>query len=223
MDYRFATLDEATALAMTYTPSASTEDRLLFRTWVWEALKQIGPTSHWVKVAELVPKNGSFKKPDDMASAISIGLYAGTEEVKYNYEPEAGGRVHVDRFQIHDNLVDNQVVGRVDLTDDAYYYHLGDNGSMVTKMMIRYYALPVDRNGELLIPEDNLFAVAMFCKWSWTMRKGDNQSEQLNARDTWYRELGSIKGKNKMPSMHRAAEFFKNYASLLNSYRPNTF
>lgn len=222
MDYRFSTLDEATALAMTYTPSATTEDRLMFRTWVWEAVKQIGPTLHWIKTANLVPKNGSFEKPKDLASTISIALYAGDTEVSYNYEP-AGGRIHTNRYDIHENLVSTELVGRVDLSDDAYYFHLGDNGDMVTKMKIRYYALPLDRNGELLIPEDNLFATSMFCKWSWSMRKGDNQSEQMNARDTWYRELSSIKGRNKMPSRLRASEFFKSYASLINSYKPNTF
>lgn len=223
MDFRFSTLDEATALAMTYTPSATTEDRLLFRTWVHQALMQIGPTSHWVKIATLTPKNGSFEKPKDMASPISIALYAGDTEVSYTYHQSAGGRIHTNRYDIHENVVDSELVGRVDLSDDAYYYHLGDNGSMVTSMMIRYYAMPVDRNGELLIPEDNLFACAMFCKWSWSMRKGDNQSEQMNARDTWHRELGSIRGKNKMPNMHRATEFFKRYASMINSFKPKTF
>lgn len=208
---------------MTYTPGATTEDRLLFRTWVYEALKAIGPTTHWVKTAQLVPKNGSFEKPKDMASPLSIALFAGDTELNFKYEPAAEGRIHVDRYEVHDNLVNNQAMGRVDLSDDAYYFHVGTNGNAVTSMVIRYYAMPVDRNKELLIPEDNLFAVAMFCKWSWTMRKGDNQSEQMNARDTWYRELASIKGKNKMPSMFRANEFFKSYASLINSFKPNTF
>lgn len=223
MDYRFVTMDEVTALAMTYTPSANNEDRLLFRTWAYEAVKQIGPYHAWVKTAELLPKNGSFQKPKDLVSTQSIALFAGDTELKYNYAPAAGGRIHVDRYEVHDNLIDNTVVGRVDLSEDAYYFHLGTNGNHVTRALIRYYAVPTDRNGELLIPDDHQFAIAMFCKWSWSMRKGDNQSEQMNCQATWERELGKVRGKNKMPSVLRATEFAKSYMSLINSFKGQTF
>lgn len=220
MDYRFTNIEEVTASAYLVCPGATQEDRLIFRQWVWEGIKQIGPTSHWIKTCELKPKNLSFKKPDDLASTVSIGLYNSADgELKYTYHGQ-GGRVHIDRFDTHSASTSEEVTGRIDLSEDAYYYHLGSNGSDVAYAKVRYLAMPVDKNKLPLIPEDQVFALTMFCRWMWALRKGDNQSEIELARDTWFREKDRIFGANKMPSVYRATQFAKNrFLSLINSFK----
>lgn len=223
MDYRYVTMQEATATAMLMCGGATQEDRLIFQTFVWEAMKHIGPTRHWIKVCKLTPKNGDFKKPKDLASTVDFALFdASNVEITYNYFYGAE-RIHTDRYTIHDNLVDGTLTGRVDISEDGYYFHMGNNADLVAYMELRYLALPINEENELVIPEDNIFAIAMFCRWAWSMRRNDNQSEIMNNRDTWYRERDRIYGNNKMPSVKQAKEFAKHYMSLINSYKPNVF
>jgi hypothetical protein len=219
MDYRFTTLDEAVATAMTITPGATDEHKTVFRQWVWEGLKQIGPTNHWVKTCELRPKNFSFKKPSDLASTLAIALYdTGGAEIAYNWQ-ETGGRVHTDR-----SAVRSGGNGLIDLSEDAYYFHMSSDAVNVGYAVIRYLATPVDSNGLPLIPEDHVLALSMFCRWLWAMRNGTNQSEIQLSRDTWYREKDRIFGDNKMPSVFRANQFAKNkFLSLINSFKPNSY
>jgi len=224
MDYRFAKMDEVVATAMTLTPGATDEHRVIFRQWCWEGVKQIGPTTHWLKTCNLKVKNLTFKKPSDLASTINVGLYNSSDQ-ELSFEWNIGvGRVHTDRELLHSVTSQEEVTGRIDLSEDAYYFHLGSNGSEVDHMLLRYLAMPVDTNGEMLIPEDNMFAITMFIRWMWSMRKGDNQSEIELSRDTWFREKDRIYGNNKMPSVLRANEFALNkFMSLLNSFKPNRF
>lgn len=223
MDYRLAPIEEVVDTAILICPGATDEHRVMFRQFVWEAQKLIGPTKHWVKTCKLIPKNRSFKKPDDYASSLAIALFDVTDgEIPFEFFGE-GGRVHSDRASVHASGNIEAVTGRVDLSEDAYYFHLGSNTTNVAYAMIRYLALPVDKNGQLLIPEDNIFACTMFCRWMWALRKGDNQSEIQLQRDTWYREKDRIFGDNKMPSWFDAKEFGKKFLSLINGYKPDRF
>lgn len=223
MDYRFAPIDEVVSSAVLICPGATDEHRVIFKQWVWTALLQIGPTSHWVKTCRINPKNRSFKKPQDLASVRDIGLYDATgAEVFYEWKGE-GGEVHSDRESVHLLVGESDRPMPVYLSEDAYYFHLSSNSPDVDHMMIRYLALPTDTNGLPLIPEDNIFAITMFIRWMWSLRKNDNQAEQMNARDTWYREKDRIFGDNKMPSWFRAKEFGHKFLSLINGYKTKTF
>jgi hypothetical protein len=224
MDYRFAPMEEVVATAMTIVPGATQEHQVLFRQWVWEAVKQIGPTTHWVKTCEIKAKNLSIPKPKDLASTLTIGLFDESgHEIHYTWQGY-GDRVHIDRFQNHALLTREDATFRIDLSEDAYYFHIGTNGKSVAYAKLRYLALPIDSDSKLLIPEDNILACATFCRWMWAMRKGDNQSEIDLSRDTWYRERDRIYGDNKMPSVMQANHFAMNrYLSLINSFKPTAW
>jgi len=224
MDYRFAKMDEVTASAMLICGGATAEDRVIFRQWAWQAQLQIGCTAQWLKTCKLNAKNLSFRKPGDLASTVNVALYnAADQELKFEWNIGVG-RIHTDREVLHSAGTQEAVTGRIDLSEDAYYFHLGSNGGDVDYMLIRYLASPIDTNGELLTPEDNILAVTMYIRWMWSLRKGDNQSEIELARDTWYREKDRIYGDNKMPSVLRANEFALNrFLSLINSYKTKNF
>lgn len=224
MDYRFATLDEVTAGAVLVCPGANDHDRVKFRYWVYEALKHIGPTGHWVKNCKLTPKNRSFKKPDDLASTVSVALYdSSNSELQFEYFHEGAGRVHADRQYTHQIGSQQTTYFRPTLSEDAYYFHLDSNSNDVAYMMLRYYAMPIDANKQLLVPEDSMLACQMFCRFMWSLAKGDNQSEIELSRDTWFRERDRVYGNNKMPSVFQAHQFAKKYLSLLNQYKPERF
>jgi hypothetical protein len=223
MEYRFASMSEVVDTATLVCKGATDEDRAIFRQWCFLSLLSVGPTKHWIKHCRLNPKNGSIKKPNDFSSLVALALYnSSDQELKYEYFGE-GARVHADRASVHAVVTDSEVPQRIDLSEDAYYFHLGSNYSEVSYALVRYLAMPVDTNGELLIPEDNILAVTMFIRWHWAMRQRENQSEIQLAQQTWYQEKDRIFGDNKMPSYFDAKEFGKKYLSLIQSYKPDRF
>lgn len=223
MEYRLATLEEVVDTATLICKGATDEDRLIFRQWAWLGLMQIGPTTHWVKTCRIDAKNLSIRKPKDYASKIAVALYdSSDQELRYEFFGE-GARVHTDRQTVHSSTSQEQVTGLITLSEDSYYFHLGTFGDRVSYAQIRYLALPVDSNGLIMIPEDNILAVTMFIRWHWAMRQRENQAEIELARDTWFKEKDRIYGDNKMPSYFDAKEFGKKWLSLINGYKPDRF
>lgn len=223
MEYRFAPMMEVVDSATLVCKGATDEHRSIFRQWCYFGMLQIGATKHWIKTCKLIPKNGSFKKPSDFASSVAVALYdSSDQELRYEFFGE-GARVHADRQAVHSTTSQEQVSGRLDLSEDAYYFHMGTGYEQVAYALVRYLALPVDSNGEILVPEDNIFALTMFIRWQWAMRERESISEIDHARDTWYREKDRIRGDNKMPSYFDAKEFGKKWLSLINGYKPNRF
>jgi hypothetical protein len=164
-----------------------------------------------------------MKKPSDLTATIDIALYdTNDNELKYHFIPNLPGRVHPDRFALYEIVnEDNEQTYRVDLAEDAYNYHLGTNGELVSRALIGYLAMPVDRQGMPMIPEGNLTAYKMFCRWNYAMRKNNNQSFIDQSYTMWLKERDRAKGRNKMPDVFRGKEFFKKYLSLFNSPRFN--
>jgi hypothetical protein len=218
MESRQLTIDEVTASVMNVVGEATNEDRLLFKQWVAECAQNLGANSTWMKNCELLPKDGSFLKPKDLTATVDLALYAGTTEVRHKFIANSPGRIHVDRNQINATVSSTTTdYSVVDLSEDVYYFHLGNGGTQVTKMKISYLAIPVDREGFPLTPESNLDAYKMYCRWMWALRQNSNQSFINQSYDMWLRERERARGRNKMPDRFRANEFFKKYLSMVNA------
>lgn len=219
MESRLLDIDEVTASIMSVVAEATNEDRLLFKQWVAEACQDIGVSSANLKNCDLEPKDGSFRKPTDMTAAVDLALYnAGGQELAYNFIQNSPARIHIDRFAVNATIIgDPTNIIKVDLSEDVYYYHLGTNGTQVTKMKLSYLAMNVDRYGFPLVPESNLTAYKMFCRWMWQLRRNDNQSAIAQAEMSWLRERAMARGRNKMPDEFRGREMFKKYLSMVSS------
>lgn len=214
----YLNIDEVTAASMAVIGEATNEDRNLFRAWVVECMKDIGPNHSWYKRCELKPKNGSLKKPSDHTATVDIALFDTTSNpLEYTYVPNLAGRVHPDRFTLYDNLTEDTRTAKVDISEDAYYYHLGTNSDLVDSALIGYLAMPVDRDGMPMVPENQLTAYKMFCRWNFAMRKNNNQSFIEQAYGMWLKERDRAKGKGKMPDPFRGKQIFKKYLSMFNT------
>ena len=213
----YLNIDEVTAASMAVIEEATQEDRNLFRAWVVECMKDIGPNTSWYKRCELKPKNGSVKKPSDHTATVDIALFDTSDnEVQYTYVPNLAGRVHPDRFALYDNVTDADVrTTKVDISEDAFYYHFGTNSGLVDSVLIGYLAMPVDREGMPMVPENHLTAYKMFCRWNFAMRKNNNQSFIEQAYGMWLKERDRAKGRGKMPDPFRGKQIFKKYLSMV--------
>jgi hypothetical protein len=220
---RFLSIDEVVDNARTIIPGVSAEDKVIFRQWVVWAMRDIGPNKDWIKACRINRKDGSFKKPNDFITAVGIALYS-TDGVEVPYIYQSGGiRIHTDRTQIYDSTSTGEVTTQRYLSEDAYYFHVGGNTDDLGYILLRYYALPVDKYGYPLIEEDNMLAYVNFCSWMWSRRKGDNRSEIAQNYDFWIMERDRIKGRNKMVSIPEAEGIFKKYLNMLHGPTYKTF
>lgn len=218
----YLNIDEVTAASMAVIEEATAEERNLFRAWIVECMRDIGPNSSWYKRCSLTPKNLSLKKPSDHTATVDLALFdRSNNELQYNFIPNVSGRIHPDRFALYDNLSTDTRTNRIDVSEDAYYYHLGSNGELVNSALIGYLAMPVDRDGMPLIPENQLTAYKMFCRWNYAMRKNNNQSFIDQSYSIWLRERDRAKGRGKMPDPLRGIQAFKKYLSLYSTPKFN--
>jgi len=210
------TIDEITANISASIGTSTAEDRNLFRQWAVLGLRQLGPNRNDVKVAQITPNsNGLILKPDDFVHGIDMSLFDSSgSEIKYNTN-HGGTRIHTDRFSIHDENNQDAITGRVDVSEDAYYYHLGSNRSVVAYALLRYFSFPVDSDGLPTVEEDDLMALILFGRYMWSMRKNDNRSEIQQNFDFWNSERDRRKAAKKVPSQIDMKGIAERYMTLL--------
>lgn len=217
-------MDQCTAFAVASIATATNEDRLLFKNFVYQAYIDIGPNKSWLHECVVPVEDLSIKKPSDLSTLVDMALYNANDcEVPYTFHPSATTRIHVDRFLIHSAVTQQRILTRIDVAEDAWYFNLGSNGSIVSYAKLRYLALPTDKNGDLLIPDYYQMAMMLFCRWMWSMRKNDNRSE-IDQNRTYYQvERDKVKGKNKMPSPVEARAIQAAWMSLFNNGSNNKY
>lgn len=194
------TIDQVTAEIISGLPNATIEDRNIFRNWAIRGLKQLGPNRNDVKIAQITPNsNGLLKKPDDFTHGIDLSLFnSSDQEIFYNFN-HGGSRIHIDRFSIQDENNQDAITGRVDVSEDAYYYLLGNNSSVVAYALVRYFAYPVDSEGLPTFEEEDMEAIIDYCTYRLSRRKGDNRSEIQQNYEIWMASMDRRKGAKKMP------------------------
>ena len=106
---------------------------------------------------------------------------------------------------------------------DGYYVHLSDIGKSVDTVKFRYYKLPKDEAGQPMIPERLRLAAALFVRWCWEMRLGDNQSGEQNAYNRWRAERDARRGEMKMPEPVEMKAIERYWVSMLPNFNHNRF
>ena len=222
MDSNFVHIDEPIALAMTMIPNSSTVEKAVARAWAYQGLRDIGPGQHWLEDCVLYPdSNLSMRKPDNMYKIRSIALFKrgsdGTlTEQHYSYRG-LGRRIHSNRNQLAaDGQYDPASGAPIDLSEDAYFLHLGSNGSDVYCAKISYWKLPIDAQGMPLIAEYQVLAIALFIRWMWSLGNPDKGDRQLSRMD-YLSARTEARGKAKLPSGLEMDQAAKEFSSLLST------
>lgn len=219
----FASVDRVIAVATSLMENADHIDRAYFAEWIYEGLKQIGPTTAWFGEATLYPTELSFRKPQDMYEVIDIALYdSGGHEMSFTYRGN-GSRIHrSDNDLVNDNVYAPSLGAPIDLSEDAYYFHIGSNGTQVAYAVVKYWKFPVNEHGELLIPEDDVFALALFCRYCYYMRK-DDKTGMAMAKNSWIAARNEQRSSHKLPSMVAGTELARSWNSMIKKVRFKTF
>lgn len=209
-------LNEVTAEAMSILKSADSTDRLLARQWAYRALQKIGPFRGAVTNCKIDAKALSIKKPDDFQHpAIDLALYDHKgHEIPFIFKGR-GKRVHDKDNSLRPNMVH--------VSEDEYFFHLSSDADLVSYAKLRYFSIPKDSEGQLLIPEDYVLAIVFFIRYMYSMRQNDNQSEIEANQVRWFRERREARGRAKMPSMLEAEHIAKSWMSVINTFNYDNF
>jgi len=210
----FVSINEIVANAATIIKDARKEDRNLFRQWAYLAERAIGHSKTSEKVYETTIQDLCFAKPLDYATAIDLSILdsQGTG-LKYTYRGPSR-RIHpsTGMDELHNKTID--------VYEDAHFFNLGSRGDIAHSARLRYYAYPIDDEGELLVPEDHLQAIMWYIRWMWEWRKSENPRMMQLAEREWSFQHDKARSKNKMPDMLRGKEIAKNYSSMIDKLMP---
>jgi hypothetical protein len=214
MKRKFVPLEEVVATAMTLVVPADDSDRNVFRQWAYLGLRDIGPTNAWVDDCVLYPEELKLPKPEYMYKPITLALYdANNTELLYAYRG-SGRRVHSPSNSITaDGVYDPNFGAVIDVSEDAYYFHLGSNATSVSYAKLKYLKLPVDENNNIMFPEDTVLAIALFIRYMWAARSNSNMVTVYER--SWVMARNAARGRSKTPTTMEADEIVRKWITLI--------
>jgi hypothetical protein len=206
-------IDEVVANAMTVIPEADDHIRLIARQWAYNALREIGPSKYHIKVEEIEPEDLAIKKPCDFVYGLDISFFRGDNEVLADYEP-GRARIHKD-VRLGEQYLQ--------FTEDVNYYYISDSSEYpgITKVWLRYYATPVDKNGDPMFDDDFLPAIEAFIKFKMAYR--NSSQDWPMHREVWKMELRRAKAKAKMPDELQMNKIATRWMSMIDKFNPYNF
>lgn len=187
---QYYTLDEAVALATSLAPESSDVERVFMDEWMYHGVRQIGVSKEDIKDCTIDVHDLGIRKPKDYYKARDLVLNT-TSGGELDYIFRGGGRRH------HTDV--RNIPKFIEVSETRDYFHLSSDAGLVTKATLEYYALPSTADGELLIKEIYVYALAHFIKYMLAFRNNSGKTDQL--RKYWEKESARLRAKNVMPHL----------------------
>lgn len=219
----FVSADEVIAIANSINEDSDHIDRAYYIEWIWLGIKELGPTMFWYNEATVYPVEFTLQKPKDLYSTIDIGLFDSSgNEISYAFRGK-GTRAHAsDNTYINNGMYEPAFGAPVDLSEDAYYFHLGSNSDAVSYARIKYWKYPLNEAGDILIPESYVFPLALFCKYCYYMRKDDKTGMGM-MHNRWIAARNETQAANNTPSVVEGTEIARSWNSMIKKIRFKKF
>jgi len=219
----FVPVDQVIATAKSIMEGADSIDRAFIKEWVALGLQEIGPNLAWFGDATLYPADNSLRKPTDMQQALDLALYDSQgAELRYVLRGK-GERIHAsDNSLRNDGTYAPGFGAPIDLSEDQYYYNIGSQGAAVAYAKLKYFRFPTDENGDIMVPESDVFALATFIKYMWYWRKDDKQGIAL-MHPIWISRRNEAGANHNIPSQLDAAEIARAFNSMIQKQRFKQF
>jgi hypothetical protein len=200
MNYRLLPIEEVLAEIRFDSDNEDGRDNLVFRQWVFRALRNIGYAKNQRKMSELIPvEDFGFPAPCDMAEPLQVNLLDAVGcSLLFNY---AGGGEFTGMPGCQITLNEQEESGT---------FALSSNAGEIAFAEIDYWAMPVDSSGMPLTPEIFLEAVLAFVEWRWTKRQKKRKPKEISNADVatakadWIVLAQQAHGRSKLPPQMEA-------------------
>ncbi len=200
----YTKINEVTALAMTVIKKADLADRNIWRAWVYQCVLDLGCSDNELKTCVLLPENGIAPLPDDCRQIVELGLYNNSDQQLLHRFRPGKTRVYSDLRIVPSATGATQTINNltpVDVSNDEHSIHLGTNATLVTQILLRYFAYPFDEKGLPMIREEDAMACVYFIRFMESLRSNDNRSEIQQNEMMWKSEADRARARKKAESM----------------------
>lgn len=202
----YVTLDHVISFSKSVVKEADNIDQNLWREWIYYgALLHLGISDEEIDVAEITPKQLLAPLPPNCRHILELSLFdSGGNQLSHKYRTGVR-RIYSDQritstaTASSNSLVNNGIP--VDVSNDHYNIVLGTNGTIVSKIMLRYFKYPVDANEQPLIREEDMMACMYFVKHMTSIRNNQSRSEIDQFWKLWALHRDMAKAAKKMNSM----------------------
>lgn len=204
-------MEEVVATAASRIENDTREDWQFFRAWAWQGEEKLGHSFWSVDTKDLTQvDNLSVCKPDNHLQTIKVAFFSGDTQLKNKY---SRGKARVD-------LNDAFETGVIYSYEDATHIHF--NSENVDRVRIQYFTLPLDGDGEPLIPRHHIDALSTWIEYHYWKKK-QNFAMAGMLKNEWKFLAKNARAKNKMPNMAEGTEVIREWMSMFqgnfNKYR----
>ena len=202
---QYATIDEVVALAASQLKDITRADRRLMRGWAWRAIEQIGPVEWLSKLVKLTDiENLSVRKPDDWLATKAIALFSNDTEIQHIYTSSKKTHQH-----------DNATSAAVYVNEDANFIYMDSTASNVDCVHLEYYTIPIDENGEPLIPRVYLTPIESYLLFLYWRKTSQNMGMIGMLKNDWLMQRRNARAKMKMPNMQLGKEIMTQWTTMI--------
>lgn len=192
----FLTVEEVVAASATITGSPTREERMIYSMWVWIAERQIRSYKLSTKTAELPVVDCVARKPLDYISIQDIALIDSKgNDIVFNYKG-FNKRIHPI------TSVNNP--SKLEIYEDEHCFHISNvspfSGLDIDCVHIRYSGMPIDEEGNLMIPESHLQAIMRYIKYMDGERNNYPESKMERLQRQWHIQAQKARGADQMPN-----------------------
>ncbi len=200
MSYRYLSIEEVLSEIRIDADNEDSRDDLVFRQWIFRALRQIGYAKNQRKTSPLIAvEDFSFRVPCDLAEPIQLNLLNSSGGALLFHWSDGKGFTGVHHCHLS-----------VSEREDSEMMDLSTNATGICWAEMDYWAMPVDDNGQPLTAEIFLEAVMAFVEWRWTKRQRKRKPKEVSNADVasakadWTILSQQAHGRSKMPNQMEA-------------------
>lgn len=167
MSYRFLPIDEVIAEIGIDTDNEDSRDVLVYKQWVFRALRNISYSENQRKTVPLEASGSfSFVVPCDLAEPIQLNLLNNGSPLLFHWREGVG-------------FVGERSCS-ITISEQNGFFEVSTNAGGTLTAEIQYWAMPVDEDGMPLTPEIFLEAVIAFCDWKWFARQRRRKPKEVS-------------------------------------------
>ena len=171
------------------------------RQWIWRCISVFPVTDDMIEVSKVDMKNLIIKKPPQAKRILEVALYDSSDNFIPHVFHSGKKRIYPDVESYSYKVVTNEGTDDeetttyylpVDLSEDDKAFYVGTNGeNSVSYAQIRYFKYTLDNSGMPLIREEDVLTCVYYCRFMFSLRKNENQSE-IRQNEMMYKQEADI-------------------------------
>ena len=211
MSYPTITLDEVISAAFLRLDNEDTRDELVFQDWVWDALREIGPSKTDIKSECVSVYDLCIQKPSGFLYMLDMDLLDNMNNIHY--------------YQMTEHSPMSNDINGITVAETKEFFELSSNASTITKAEMSFYCYPVNADGEMLVEEKMKEAILAFVDYMFVKRGRRRDKDEFPlaeiqyTEDVWRRKRQEVRGDIKMPDPNQFKAIAERWVTAIPNFR----